>query len=55
VKALLKVPRILQQRTQIDHRVSVVLPELWRKPDLFWGRWRLVQAFWSPTCGAGRL
>jgi hypothetical protein len=27
VKALLKVPRILQQRTQIDHRVSVVLPD----------------------------
>jgi len=26
VKALLKVPRILQQPTQIDHRVSVVLP-----------------------------
>jgi hypothetical protein len=27
VKALLKVPRILQQRTQIDHRVSVVLSD----------------------------
>jgi hypothetical protein len=27
VRALLKVPRILQQPTQIDHRVSVVLPD----------------------------
>jgi len=27
VKALLEVPRILQQPAQIDHRVSVVLPD----------------------------
>ena len=27
VKALLIVPHILQQHTQIDHRVSVVLPD----------------------------
>jgi hypothetical protein len=31
------------------------LPRLWRKAEFFGGRWRLVQAFWSPTCGTGRL
>jgi hypothetical protein len=30
-------------------------PRLWRKADFLWCRWRLVQAFWSPTCGGSAV
>ena len=44
VKAPLKVPRILQQPTQIDHRVSVVLPDCGERLTFFvvdgFRRWR---------------